>query len=211
LDKISSVSPALDLELTAQGKHRRPQDFLLPTPEVSGETGDLGADQGALIPAAVLFPLVPRPEGIQVLLTRRTGHLRDHPGQISFPGGRMEPEDASPCHAALRETFEEIGLAVDLPFPLGYLPAYRTVTNFLVHPVVARVTPPFTLRLDSFEVAEAFEVPLDFLMNPANHREERQMYKGVWHAYHVIQYGDYTIWGATAGIILSFYQRLMIP
>jgi 8-oxo-dGTP pyrophosphatase MutT (NUDIX family) len=164
-------------------------------------------EQGSIL-AAVLFPLVPRPEGVQVLLTRRTEHLRDHPGQISFPGGRMEPEDASPRHAAFREAFEEIGLPVEHPALLGYLPAYLTVTGFLVYPVVACVAPPFTLRLDRFEVAEAFEVPFAFLMNPAHHREESRMYKGIRRAYHVIQYREHSIWGATAGIILSLHQRL---
>ncbi len=120
--------------------------------------------------AAVLIPLVQRARGLQVLLTQRTAHLRDHAGQVSFPGGRAEPEDGSPERTALREAQEEIGLEerhVDL---IGQLPVYRTVTAYEVTPVVALVQPGFSLRLDAFEVAEAFEVPLAFLMNPAHHR-----------------------------------------
>ncbi len=120
--------------------------------------------------AAVLIPLVQRAHGLQVLLTQRTAHLRDHAGQVSFPGGRAEPEDGSPERTALREAQEEIGLEerhVDL---IGQLPVYRTVTAYEVTPVVALVQPGFSLRLDAFEVAEAFEVPLAFLMNPAHHR-----------------------------------------
>ena len=120
-----------------------------------------------LTPAAVLFPIVLRDNGQTVLLTQRTAHLKDHAGQISFPGGRVEAEDESPIHTALRETEEEIGLARKHVEVLGFLPEYRTGTGFRVTPVVALVTPPFELALDPFEVAEAFEVPLAFLLDPA--------------------------------------------
>lgn len=120
--------------------------------------------------AAVLVPLVQRAEGLQVLLTQRTAHLRDHAGQVSFPGGRAEPEDGSPERTALREAQEEIGLDERFVDLIGQLPVYRTVTAYEVTPVVALIRPDFSLRLDAFEVAEAFEVPLEFLMNPAHHQ-----------------------------------------
>ncbi|WP_291847963.1 CoA pyrophosphatase, partial [Accumulibacter sp.] len=123
------------------------------------------------MPAAVLFPIVRRDGEPTVLLTQRTAHLKDHPGQISFPGGRREPTDPSPVHTALREAAEEIGLAATHIEIAGYLPEYLTSTGFRVTPVVAMVTPPFQLELDTFEVAEAFEVPLAFLLDPANHQQ----------------------------------------
>jgi len=139
-----------------------------PAPEIPGDGGVFPGRTATQ--AAVLVPLVQRAEGLQVLLTQRTAHLRDHAGQISFPGGRAEPEDGSPERTALREAQEEIGLDerhVDL---IGQLPVYRTVTAYEVTPVVALIRPGFSLRLDAFEVAEAFEVPLEFLMNPAHHQ-----------------------------------------
>jgi 8-oxo-dGTP pyrophosphatase MutT (NUDIX family) len=188
---------------------RRLREALLPEPGGAPTEGDQGVEKiKALTPAAVLFTLVHRPEGYQVLLTRRAEHLRDHPGQISFPGGRMEAEDASPRHAALREAEEEIGLSPDLPRVLGYLPTYRTGTGFQVYPVVALLEPPFALRLDHFEVAEVFEAPLDFLLDPANHRRESLFYQGAWREYTAMSYGDHYIWGATAGMIVSLSRRL---
>ncbi|MDR2164701.1 MAG: CoA pyrophosphatase [Zoogloeaceae bacterium] len=170
--------------------------------------GDAGAtDTDNLAPAAVLFPLVDRPEGCRVLLTRRTDHLRDHPGQISFPGGRMEPGDASPRHAALREAGEEIGLVPDNVEILGELPPYATVTGFRIHPVVARLVPPLHLCLDPFEVAEVFEAPLDFLLDPRNHHRESLFYQGKQREYLSMSYEGHYIWGATAGMIRYFAER----
>ncbi|MDR0735237.1 MAG: CoA pyrophosphatase [Zoogloeaceae bacterium] len=173
-----------------------------------------GVAEAALIPSAVLFPLAPRAQGLQALLTRRTEHLRDHPGQISFPGGRMEQDDASPAHTALREAEEEIGLARTLPQILGYLPAYRTATGFLIYPVVALLPPSFTLTLDAFEVAEAFEVPLARLFDPASWRRESILYKGKTHSYPVIDCESENqtrrIWGATAGMILALARKLRL-
>lgn len=189
---------------------QRLQACLLSSPEQAPVEGDQGAGERQLTPAAVLVPLVRRPEGFQLLLTQRTDHLRDHPGQISFPGGRMEAADASPVHAALREAAEEIGLAPHLPRILGYLPIYCTGTGFLVYPVVALLEPPFDLCLDAFEVAEAFEVPLDFLLDPRNHRRESMHYRGALREYTVIPYGGRYIWGATAGMIQSLWRRLQI-
>ena len=128
----------------------------------------------ALIPAAVLVPLVLHESGPTVLLTRRSENLHDHPGQISFPGGRSEAQDESAIATALRESFEEIGLAAGLVEVLGHLPDYHTGTGFRVTPVVGLIQPPIDLRLDAFEVQEAFEVPLQFLMSAANHQRHRQ-------------------------------------
>jgi len=167
-----------------------------------------GVGEETLTPASVLFPIVLRPAAPTVLLTQRTAHLKDHPGQISFPGGRAEPEDPSPAHTALREAEEEIGLPAGRVEIAGYLPEYRTGTGFRVTPVVAMVTPPFDLRPDPFEVAEVFEVPLAFLLDPANHKRHALHYRGQLRHYYAMPYGDYFIWGATAGMIMSLYQAL---
>jgi len=167
--------------------------------------------------AAVLVPLVQRPEGLTVLLTRRTDHLRDHAGQISFPGGRSEPEDASPDATALREAHEEVGLAPAHVEVIGALPPYTTVTNFVVTPVVGLVLPRFELALDPFEVAEAFEVPLAWLMNPAHHRRHRFEYEGGQRQFLSMPWQgagadgltrEYFIWGATAAMLRNFYRFL---
>jgi 8-oxo-dGTP pyrophosphatase MutT (NUDIX family) len=164
--------------------------------------------------AAVLVGLVARADGLQVLLTRRTEHLRDHAGQISFPGGRSEPEDDHPEATALREAQEEIGLPPDRVELLGRLPDYTTITRYVVTPVVALVHPPFELALDAFEVAEAFEVPLSFLMTPAHHRRhvfsyeqgQRQFLSMPWRR--TAQDGEYFIWGATAAMLRNLYHFL---
>ena len=167
-----------------------------------------GADNLTLTPAAVLFPIVVRDAGHTVMLTQRTAHLRDHAGQISFPGGRVEADDLSPTHTALRETEEEVGLSRERVEVLGFLPEYRTGTGFRVTPVVGLVHPPFDLQPDPFEVAEVFEVPLAFLLDPANHQRHEMHYRGALRQYFAIPYGDYFIWGATAGMIRSLSQRL---
>jgi len=169
-----------------------------------------GLGSETLTPAAVLVPIVLRPTPT-LLLTQRTAHLRDHAGQISFPGGRIEPDDASVVDAALRETEEEVGLAPANVEVLGFLPDYRTSTGFSVTPVVAFVTPPFALRPDPFEVAEVFEVPLAFLLDPANHQQHEVHWRGRLRRYYAMPYGDYFIWGATAGMIMSLYQHLGLP
>ncbi len=167
-----------------------------------------GALDQPLTPAAVLFPIVLRDDGHTVLLTQRTAHLRDHAGQISFPGGRVEAHDQTPIETALRETEEEIGLSRERVEIVGFLPEYRTGTGFRVTPVVALVRPPFDLRPDPFEVAEIFEVPLAFLINPANHQQHSLHYRGALRHYFAMPYGDYFIWGATAGMIRSLSERL---
>lgn len=187
---------------------QRLRQSLLPEPVTTQFVTEDGAEQQALTPAAVLFPIVRRGDRHTVLLTQRTAHLRDHAGQISFPGGRVEADDASPTHTALRETEEEIGLARERIEVLGFLPEYRTGTGFRVIPVVALVHPPFDLKPDPFEVAEVFEVPLDFLLDPANHQRHSMHYRGALRHYFAMPYGDYFIWGATAGMIRSLTERL---
>lgn len=176
------------------------------TPEFSGD-GRL-IFEGTPAPAAVLVPLVRRPAGLAVMLTRRTEHLRDHAGQISFPGGRSEPADHGPVGTALRETEEEVGLARRYIEIVGELPRYITITGYDVTPVVALVTSPFVLRPDASEVAEVFEVPLAFLLDPANHRQHSLHYRGALRHYFAMPYGEYFIWGATAGMIRSLADRL---
>lgn len=166
------------------------------------------AADGPLTPAAVLFPLVCRPEGVSVLLTLRSAHLKDHPGQISFPGGRWEPEDGSPHQTALREAREEVGLDPAQVRLFGCLPEYRTSTGFRVTPVVGALRPPLDLVPDPFEVAEIFEVPLAFLLDPANRQRHRVQWQGREREYFALPYGKYFIWGATAGMILSLAQLL---
>lgn len=178
------------------------------TPVAASSACDDGSRTESLTPASVLFPLVPRADGFFVLLTQRTDHLRDHPGQISFPGGRVEPEDLSPEHTALREAREEIGLAPEHIEVIGYLPDYCTITGYRVTPVVAIVTPPFELTPDVYEVAQVFEVPLDFLLDPINHQEHAILRDGKPRRFFAMSYGSYFIWGATAGIIMSLHRAL---
>jgi 8-oxo-dGTP pyrophosphatase MutT (NUDIX family) len=162
-------------------------------------------------PAAVLVPLVVREEGVSVLLTQRTAHLHDHAGQISFPGGRVEEEDPTPMATALRESFEEIGLAPDAVNVVGTLPQYVTATSYLVTPVVGLIEREFSLALDEFEVAEAFEVPLAFLMNPANHERRRIELGALARTFYAMPYTAarrYFIWGATAAMLRNFYHFL---
>ena len=158
--------------------------------------------------AAVLVPLIDHGASQSVLLTRRTDHLRHHPGQISFPGGRLEKMDSSAIDAALRETEEEIGLDRRHVELLGALPDYLTGTGFRITPLVGIVRPPFKLTLDAFEVAEAFEVPLAHFFDPANHQRHSMEYQGRMVHFHAMPYDRHNIWGATAGIIMSLY-RLM--
>ena len=166
-------------------------------------------EERSLMPAAVLVPLVERPAGYTVLLTQRTAHLEHHAGQISFPGGRTEASDASPVETALREAEEEIGLSrAHVVEIAGFLDLYETITGFLVTPAVGFVTPPFELRLDAFEVAEAFEVPLDFILDPHNHQRRNMLYRGQERQYYAIPYGQRFIWGATAAMLIGLARRI---
>jgi 8-oxo-dGTP pyrophosphatase MutT (NUDIX family) len=157
--------------------------------------------------AAVLVPLVVR-DSLALLLTQRPLHLKHHPGQISFPGGRVEETDADAVATALRETEEEVGLARQHIEILGTLPAYHTVSNYAVTPVVALVQPPFELRLDANEVADAFEVPLDFILDPAHHEKRSRPWEGRERQFYAMPYGERFIWGATAAMLRNLYHFL---
>lgn len=161
-----------------------------------------------LRPAAVLVPLVERAAGLNVLLTRRTEALRHHAGQISFPGGRFEPCDATPADCALRETEEEVGLGREHVSVAGELDPYVTGTGFRISPVVGFVRAGFTLAIDQREVAEAFEVPLSFVLDPANHKRHSGHFRGQERHWWAMPYGDYYIWGATAGMLVNLYERV---
>ena len=159
-------------------------------------------------PAAVLVPIVARAEGATVLLTQRATRLRQHSGQIAFPGGKIDPQDESPVATALRETWEEIGLHARHVEPLGYLDLYATGTGFRIFPLVAIVRPPFELTLNPEEVDDAFEAPLRFLMDPANHqRHTREAETGPRH-FHAMPWEGRFIWGATAGMLKNLHARL---
>jgi 8-oxo-dGTP pyrophosphatase MutT (NUDIX family) len=177
------------------------------TPIATGD-GHLWRQNEELRPAAVLVPLVRRHAGLTILFTKRTDHLYDHAGQISFPGGRTEAHDGSPAATALRETFEEIGLPQSRVEVLGSLPDYTTVTGYHVTPVVGLVSPPLALSLDAFEVAEAFEVPLTFFLDPGNHQRNTLQYQGRTRHYYAMPFEQRYIWGATAGMLMNLYTFL---
>jgi 8-oxo-dGTP pyrophosphatase MutT (NUDIX family) len=193
----------------SQPRHR-PEDWLMPGRFEPGEARR--ALQREPLPAAVLIPLVERPE-LTVLFTQRATQLRNHAGQISFPGGRIESSDGGPRAAALREAREEIGLDERFVSVIGYLPDHVVITGFRITPVVALVQPGFELLLASQEVADTFEVPLGYLFDPANHRVQRRRsaVTGEEVAFREIPYGDRTIWGATAGMLLTLYRLCAGP
>ena len=162
-----------------------------------------------LKPAAVLVPIVEHADALTVLLTKRTDHLADHAGQVSFPGGRIEPEDPDPERAALREAHEEVGLPADRVELVGRLDIYRTRTGFEVVPVVGLVRPPLDdLKPDPYEVAEVFEVPLSFILDPINHELHTRELRGMTRTFYVLPYQGRNIWGATAGMLVNLAQVL---
>ena len=185
---LSSLAPIGDFDLNAADAANRPNGH-------------------ELQPAAVLVPLILRDE-LTVLLTKRTEHLQHHPGQVSFPGGRVESGDGHPIETALRETEEEVGLDRAHIEIAGYLDGYETGTGFHITPVVGFVSAGFDLTLDAFEVAEAFEVPLSFIFDPANHQRHSRVHNGARRHYFAMPYGDYYIWGATAGMLMNLYRRV---
>jgi 8-oxo-dGTP pyrophosphatase MutT (NUDIX family) len=156
--------------------------------------------------ASVLVGLVDRPGGFSILLTQRTAHLSRHAGQIAFPGGRVDEGDADEVATALRETEEEIGLGRDHIEPIGRLDRYVTRTGFTVTPVVALVAPPFTLTVDPNEVDEVFEVPLDFILDPANRQKDSYDFQGMTRYFYVFRYEKRNIWGATAGMLVNLAE-----
>jgi len=171
-----------------------------------GDDGTEGRD-AASTAAAVLIPLIAHGE-LTVLFTQRTTHLKSHAGQVSFPGGRAEPGDASAEFTALREAGEEIGLAAERIEILARLPDYRTRTGFRVTPVIGLVTPPLALSPDPREVAEVFEVPLAFLLDPRNRQRRTREFQGQQVGYYVFEYQDRVIWGATAGMLVNLHKML---
>ena len=158
--------------------------------------------------AAVLVPLIHRADSVNVLLTQRTAYLYDHPSQISFPGGRVEGGDENRIETALREAQEEIGLARDRVEIIGMLPDYEIPSGFRISPVVGWIEPPFELKLDPFEVTEAFEAPLSFFLDPANHQRRTYHFNGRHRDYLAMPYEGRYIWGATAGMLYSLYRQL---
>jgi 8-oxo-dGTP pyrophosphatase MutT (NUDIX family) len=180
---------------------------------LSGVAPDVAARVRATLttrrtPAAVLVPLVEHPDGMTVLLTQRANTLKDHAGQISFPGGRIEAEDADAWHAALREAHEEIGLRPEMVEFAGYLPDHWVISGFRVTPVVGFVNPQFQLQIAAAEVHDVFEVPLDFILDSANHKSRQRKIGELTVDIHDIPYGDRNIWGATAGMLMTLYERL---
>jgi 8-oxo-dGTP pyrophosphatase MutT (NUDIX family) len=208
-----SLPPVLPQQLDPEALRRRFSHPPVWQPEQTDDRFRLDrADPRA---AAVLVPLVEHRSGITVLLTQRTFHLRDHSGQVAFPGGRIEADDASPVAAALREAYEEVGLESSRVDVIGYLPEYLTGTGFKVTPVVGLVTPGFELRLDPSEVAQAFEVPLAFLMNPRHHQRRRVELGGHERTFFAMPYrppggrDEHFIWGATAAMLRNLYRLLI--
>jgi 8-oxo-dGTP pyrophosphatase MutT (NUDIX family) len=182
---------------------------------VSGDPGNdrmlqIIAQERPVRPAAVLIPVVEHAQPT-VLLTQRAAHLNDHAGQISFPGGKIDAADASPLDAALREAEEEIGLGREFIDPIGYLDLYATGFGFRILPALARVKPGFTLRINETEVDDAFEVPLSFLMDPANHQLHSKEFRGIERSYYAMPFAERYIWGATAGILRVLYERIYLP
>jgi 8-oxo-dGTP pyrophosphatase MutT (NUDIX family) len=161
------------------------------------------------IPAAVLIPVVNHLQGPTLMFTQRTSHLYDHAGQISFPGGRVDDTDADREATALREAEEETGLHRSKVDIIGRLPDYDIMTGFRVTPIVGWIEPPYELQPDPFEVENVFEVPLGFLLDPANHQRHSREVDGIIRRYYAIPYGDYNIWGATAGMIHMLYRALV--
>jgi len=178
----------------------------LERPELSA--GPMAPPGGRGVPAAVLIGLVGYPEGPSVILTQRTAELNNHPAEISLPGGRVEPGDGGPVAAALREAFEEIGLPPERVEILGCLQPSETISGFLVYPLVGWIAPPVEFEPDRREVAEVFEVPLGFVLDPVNHQRESLVRAGIRHHFYVIPYPGRRIWGATAGILVELARTL---
>ena len=192
----------LDLAgLKARLQRRTPPAFAVYGDEEAGR-------EGAGTPASVLVPVVAHPDGLTVLFTQRTSHLRSHSGQVSFPGGRAEPEDPTPEFTALREAGEEIGLKAEQVEIIGRLPEYLTRTGYRVTPVIGLLTPPLELAPDPREVEEVFEVPLAFLLDPRNHQRKTREFQGRTVSFYAMPYGSRNIWGVTAGILVNFYRQL---
>ena len=214
---INDTAPIATADFFRRARERL--DFAVPAdladPSVSYTRGDHALDKivamsdAPLRIAAVLIGIVERSEPM-VLLTQRAAHLTDHPGQIAFPGGKIDAGE-TPLQAALREAHEEVGLEGRFVDPIGYLDVYVTSRNFRIVPTLARVTPGFKLTLNEHEVDDAFEVPLSFLTNPKNHQRHSRDYNGVKRHYYAMPFGERYIWGVTAGILRGLYEQLVLP
>lgn len=207
IDAISTDPAIAASQLSADRLRQIFRDPQTWVPEVVDEQR-FRTEMGSPVAAAVLIAIVVRVEGLSVLLTKRTDHLLDHAGQVSFPGGRTESEDASVTETALRETEEEIGLERSHIEIIGHLPDYYTGTGYRISPIVGLVRTPFTLQPDPFEVAEAFEVPLEFLMDPSNHQTRRLKLQQGDRAFYAMPFENHFIWGATAGMLRNLYRFL---
>jgi 8-oxo-dGTP pyrophosphatase MutT (NUDIX family) len=214
MDTVANLSAA---EFFARARARLTLDVPvgIEDPSVTPARGDHDADPvmkkiaevRPIRPAAVLVPVVDHPEPT-VLLTQRSAHLPDHPGQVSFPGGKIDKSDADPRASALREAEEEIGLDRAHVEPLGYLDLYMTTLGYRIVPVIARVKPGFALTLNTSEVDTAFEVPLAFLMDQSNVQRHSRDWQGMTRHYYAITFGERYIWGVTAGILRNLYDRI---
>jgi 8-oxo-dGTP pyrophosphatase MutT (NUDIX family) len=221
-DSRGTAGDALPVHVTSKEFfHRARQRLSFDVPpgltdaSIIPSTGDVGSDQVLAIiakekpvrPAAVLVPVVERDEPT-ILLTQRSPDLPDHAGQVAFPGGKIDPTDATPMHAALREADEEIGLKAEFIEPIGYSELYGTPFGYRILPTVARVRPGFTLKINHGEVVDVFEVPLAFLMNPANHKIATRQFRDITRSFYEMPYGDRYVWGATAGMLRILYERI---
>ena len=219
-----SAGTAAPLDMSSSEFFRRAHERLnfdvppgLTDAAVLAPTGDFGTDamleiiakERPVRPASVLVPIVER-EVPTVLLTKRAEHLNEHAGQISFPGGKIDPTDASPMDAALREADEEVGLKQNFVEPIGYLDVYATGFGFRILPTLARVRPGFELTINTNEVDAAFEVPLAFLMDPVNHKLGSKEFRGMQRSFYEMPFEEHYIWGATAGMLRALYERIYL-
>lgn len=212
---LAHTEPVLDFVRRARARLSQEVPQIATDPAVMPPSGEHTVTPGIVRivekipsrPAAVLIPVVARDEPT-VLLTQRSASLSTHAGQISFPGGKLDPTDPDPLATALREAHEEVGLDPGFADPLGFLEPYLSGTGFRIVPVVALVSPAFEVKLNPAEVDEAFEVPLDFLMTPENHARHSREWKGIRRSFYAMPYGERYIWGVTAGILRVLYERL---
>ncbi len=210
-EKITRIFQAHDPDLmrarqTAEFRSmRRPRDG---DRNIYRPDEDYHASELPLKPAAVLIPLVDHKDGMTVLLTKRAQHLKTHSGQVSFPGGRCEPYDADAMATALRETEEEVGIEPCHVQILGAMEDYETITGFVITPVVAILQPPFNLKVDEGEVDEAFELPLDYILDESNHELQSRVWNDQKRYYYVLMNEKHNVWGATAAMLVRFARLI---